>query len=109
MEALFQIVGCVLSSKPAAERIDEFVAQVRRARAVVTDKSAQGATFVRFSAADAGLVTLACQAVLSQAPSSLRFGFASGIGEPFPARFKVHDTLSRQRRPPVPEEDCSET
>jgi archaellum component FlaC len=81
MEAPFQIVGCVLSSTPAAQRIDSFVAQVRRDRGVVIHKDALSATFVRFNAPDAGLVTLACQAVLAQAPSSLRFGLASGAKE----------------------------
>ena len=81
MEALFQIVGCVVSSKPAAKRIDDFVAQLRRERAVVMVKDAQRATFVRFNAPDARLVTLACEAVLSKVPSSLRFGFAAGIKE----------------------------
>ena len=95
MEALFQIVGCVLSSKPAAERIDDLVAQVRRERAVVMTKDAQGATFVRFSAPDARMVTLACQAVLSQRPSSLRFGFASGVKEP---ALKGQDGLSVSHR-----------
>ena len=82
MEALFQIVGCILSSKPAAKRIDEFVAQLRRERAVVVFKDAQKATFVRFNAPDARLITLACEAVRSKLPSSLRFGFAAGIKEP---------------------------
>ena len=82
MAALFQIVGCVLSSKHAPRRIDDFVALVRRERAVVTLKDARGATFVRFNAPDARLVTLACEAVLSPGASSLRFGFASGIKEP---------------------------
>jgi archaellum component FlaC len=82
MEALFQIVGCVLSSKPAAKRINDFVAHLRRERAVVMDKDAHRAMFVRFSAPDARLVTLACQAVLGEVPSSLRFGFAAGIKEP---------------------------
>ncbi len=95
MEALFQIVGCVLSSKPAAERIDDFVAQVRRERAVVTAKDAQAATFVRFNAPDAKLVALACRAVLSQAPSALRFGFASGSKEP---ALKGQDGLSVSNR-----------
>ncbi len=85
MEALFQIVGCVLSSKPAAQRIDDFVALVRRERAVVTTKDALGATFVRFSAPDARLVTLACEATLSQVPSSLRFGFACSTREAAPS------------------------
>ncbi len=84
MEALFQIVGCVLSSKSAPRRIDEFVAQVRRERAVVTVKDTRGATFVRFNAPDARLLTLACEAVLSKLPSSLRFGFASGSKEALP-------------------------
>ena len=81
MEALFQIVGCVLSSRPAAKRIDEFVAQLRRERAVVVVKDAHRATFVRFNAPDARLITLACEAVRSKLPSSLRFGFAAGIKE----------------------------
>jgi hypothetical protein len=81
MEALFQIVGCVVSSKPAAKRIDDFVAQLRRERAVVMVKDAQRATFVRFNAPDATLVTLAREAVLGKVPSSLRFGFAAGIKE----------------------------
>ena len=82
MEALFQIVGCVVSSKPAAERIDDFVAQVRRERAVVMGKDALSATFVRFSTPDARLVVLACQAALGQGPALLRFGFTSGTKEP---------------------------
>jgi hypothetical protein len=79
MEAPFQIVGCLLSSKPAEQLVDGFVAQVRRERAVVTDKTARGATFVRFNAPDAKLVTLACEALVSFAGSALRFGFASGV------------------------------
>ena len=82
MEALFQIVGCVLSSKPAPELIDAFVAQVRRERGVVMVKSAQGATFVRFNAPDTRLVSLACSVARSQWPALLRFGFAAGIKEP---------------------------
>jgi len=82
MEALFQIVGCVLSSKPATERIDDFVAQVRRERGVVMAKDVRGATFVRLNAQDVRLVLLACHAVLSESPSTLRFGFASGTREP---------------------------
>ena len=81
MEALYQIVGCVVSSKPAAERVDEFVAQVRRERGVVTAKDAQSASFVRFNAVDARLVVLACQAVTNQRPPLLRFGFAAGMRE----------------------------
>ena len=95
MEALFQIVGCVLSSKPAAERIDELVAQVRRERAVVTAKDAQRATFVRFNAPDAKLVALACQAVRSESVPSLRFGFAAGTREP---ALKGQDGLSVSHR-----------
>ena len=81
MEALYQIVGCVVSSKPAAERVDEFVVQVRRERGVVTAKDAQSASFVRFNAVDARLVVLACQAVTNQRPPLLRFGFAAGMRE----------------------------
>jgi len=81
MEAPFQIVGCLLSSKPAEQLVDGFVAQVRRERAVVTDKTARGATFVRFNAPDAKLVTMACEALVSFAGSALRFGFASGVRE----------------------------
>ncbi len=95
MEALFQIVGCVLSSRPAAERIDDFAAQVRRERGVVMNKDVQGATFVRFNAPDARLVLLACQAVRSPAPSALRFGFASGTRE---AAQKGQDGLSVSQR-----------
>ena len=95
MEALFQIVGCVLSSKPDAERIDDFMAQVRRERAVVMSKDAQSATFLRLNAVDAKLVLLAGQAVLGQVPSSLRFGFASGTKEP---AVKGQDGLSVSNR-----------
>jgi len=77
MEAPFQIVGCLLSSTPADELIDGFVTAVRRERAVVTARHAQGATFVRFNAPDAKLVAMACAAAAG-AGSSLRFGFASG-------------------------------
>ena len=77
MEAPFQIVGCVLSSKPAAELIDAFVTHLRRERAAVMTRSAQNATFVRFNALDARLVTMACRAVRGQAPPLLRFGFAA--------------------------------
>jgi hypothetical protein len=82
MEALLQIVGCVLSSKPDAQRIDDFVAQLRRERAVVMAKDSQGASFVRLGATDARLVTLACLAARSQVTSTLRFGFALGGKEP---------------------------
>ena len=82
MEAPFQIVGCVVSSSPAAERVDDFVALVRRERGVVVSKDAQGASFVRFNAADARLVLLACEAVAGPSPASLRFGFVAGTPEP---------------------------
>ncbi len=82
MEAPFQIVGCVLSATPAAELIDAVVADVRRERAAIMSKSAQGATFVRFNAPDARLVTLACLAVRGQARAQLRFGFTAGSKDP---------------------------
>jgi len=82
MEAPFQIVGCVLASKPAAELIDAFVAQARRERAAVLVKSAQGATFVRFNAPDVSLVALACRTLRGALPALLRFGFAVGVKEP---------------------------
>jgi chromosome segregation ATPase len=84
MEA-FQLVGCVLSSGQATELIDAFVAQVRRERAVVMVKSAQGSTFVRFNATDARLVALACKAVADPAGTLLRFGFAGGARDAAPA------------------------
>jgi hypothetical protein len=82
MEALFHIVGCVLAAKPAPEVIDAFVAQMRRERAAVLVKSAQGATFVRFGASDAKLVAMASEAVRGTAAARLRFGFAVGAREP---------------------------
>jgi hypothetical protein len=78
MDAPFQLVGCVLASRPAPELIDAFVAQVRRERAAVLVKSAQGATFVRFGARDIVLVTMACQALRGPGAAVLRFGFALG-------------------------------
>jgi len=78
MEAPFQIVGCLLSSKPADQLIDGFVTGVRRERAVVTARNAQQATFVRFNAPDAKLVSMACAAASGPDGSSLRFGLASG-------------------------------
>jgi len=82
MEALFHIVGCVLAARPAPELIDAFVAQVRRERAVVLVRSAQGATFVRFGASEAKLVSLAVEAARGILPVRLRFGFAVGTKEP---------------------------
>ncbi|MBL8346369.1 MAG: hypothetical protein JNN03_13080 [Rubrivivax sp.] len=82
MEALFHIVGCVLAAKPAPELIEAFVAQVRRERAAVLVRSAQGATFVRFGASDAKLVSLAVEAARGLSPVRLRFGFAVGTKEP---------------------------
>ena len=82
MEASFQIVGCVLASRPAADLIDAFCAQARRERAAVLSKSAQAATFVRFGARDAALVTLACQAL--RGAGALRFGFVLGTKESLP-------------------------
>ncbi|MCC6247630.1 MAG: hypothetical protein IT499_07710 [Rubrivivax sp.] len=79
MEATVHIVGCVLASQPAAESIDAFVAHVRRERGAVLTRSAQSATFVRFAAGDARLVTLACDAVRAVGPARLRFGFAAGL------------------------------
>jgi hypothetical protein len=81
MEALLQIVGCVLSSRPAAELIDAFAAQVRGERAALLVKSAQGATFVRFDATDLKLIRLACDSLRGQQPPLLRFGFAVGVKE----------------------------
>jgi hypothetical protein len=82
MEALLHIVGCVLAAKPAPELIEAFVAQVRRERAAVLVRSTQGATFVRFGASDARLVSLALDAARGTAPVRLRFGFAVGTKEP---------------------------
>ncbi len=79
MEAPFQIVGCLLSSKPADQLIDGFVTGVRRERAVVTARNAQQATFVRFNAPDAKLVAMACAAAAGPDGSSLRFGFACAL------------------------------
>jgi hypothetical protein len=79
MEAPLQIVGCMVSSKPADSFIESFVARVRRERGVVTARSAQGATFVRFNAPDARLIALACEAALGPAGPTLRYGFAAGM------------------------------
>jgi hypothetical protein len=81
------IVGCVLLAKPATAWLEAFLAQVRRERAAVMGRTAQGATFVRFAAPDLRLVALACQAVQGRRPSGLRFGFAAAVrdgpgGEP---------------------------
>ena len=66
----------------AAELIDAFATQMRRERAAVMSKSAQGATFVRFNAVDTKLVGLAVRALRGQVPPLLRFGFAIGVKEP---------------------------
>jgi hypothetical protein len=81
------IVACVLLAKPAAGWLEAFLAQVRRERAAVMGRTAQGATFVRFAAPDLRLVALACQAVQGRRPAGLRFGFAAAVrdgpgGEP---------------------------
>jgi chromosome segregation ATPase len=81
MEAPSQIVGSVIASKPAADLIDAFVAQVRRERAFVLARSAQGATIVRFNAPDAAIVALACRTLRGPAATVLRFGFAAGYKE----------------------------
>ncbi|HSC01193.1 MAG TPA: hypothetical protein VLE45_14845 [Burkholderiaceae bacterium] len=82
MEATsFQIVGCVFSPEPAAERIDEFARQARRERAVVTARSARQATVVKFGATDAQLIALACRAAGAAQGSPLRFGFACSLGD----------------------------
>ncbi|HEU5294525.1 MAG TPA: hypothetical protein VFU71_07040 [Burkholderiaceae bacterium] len=82
MEATpYQIVGCVFCAEPAAQRIDGFVMQARRERAVVTAKNARQATFVRFGAADGRLIALACQATGSAEGPALRFGFARSGSE----------------------------
>jgi hypothetical protein len=77
MESPLHIVGCVLASRPAAELIDGFVAQLRRERAVVLAKSAQSASFVRLGAPDVRLVTMALQAAAARGAAALRFGFAA--------------------------------
>ena len=82
MEATpFQIVGCIFSLEPAAQRIDEFVTQVRRERAVVTAKTARQATFVKLGASDAGLIALACRAADASSGAPLRFGFATRVAD----------------------------
>jgi len=82
MDASFHIVGCVLAARPAAEQIEGFVAQARRERAAVLARSAQSATFVRFHATDAKLVSMACRALRDGgAAARLRFGFAAGHKE----------------------------
>jgi len=90
MEAHFQIVGCVLANRPAAEQIDAFVAQARRERVAVLTRSAQGATFVRFGASDAKLVTLACEAVHAPAGAgaSAGMGASTGMGAATAARLR---------------------
>ncbi len=82
MEAPFHIVGCVLSAKPAPELVDAFVAHMRRERAVVLAKSAQGATFVRFGASDTKIVSMALEAARAVSAVPLRFGFSVGTREP---------------------------
>jgi hypothetical protein len=77
----FQIVGCVFSPEPAAERIDAFATQARRERAVVTARSARQATFVKFQATDGRLIALACRAVHGASSAALRFGFACSTSE----------------------------
>jgi len=80
MEATpFQIVGCVFSSQPASERIDDFARHARRERAVITAKNAHQATFVKFGATDARLVVLACRLV--QGAPALRVGFACSASD----------------------------
>ncbi len=82
MEALFQISAALsLRNRPLNGSMTSSRNCVGE-RAVVMVKDAQRATFVRFNAPDATLVTLACEAMLSKVPSSLRFGFAAGIKEP---------------------------
>ncbi|HEX6018633.1 MAG TPA: hypothetical protein VFZ28_11075 [Burkholderiaceae bacterium] len=75
----FQIVGCVFSSQPASERIDDFAHQARRERAVITAKNARQATFVKFGATDARLVALACR--LAGGAPALRVGFACSASD----------------------------
>jgi hypothetical protein len=78
METPFQIVGCVLASKPSAALIDAFVAQARLERAVVITKTVHSAIFVKMGAQDAALITLAFQTLRAQARARLRFGFVAG-------------------------------
>lgn len=78
MDPLFQLVGSVVASRPAAEAIDAFVQLARRERAAVMAKSAQGATIVRFNASDLRLVALACRTLRDTAGLPLRFAFAVG-------------------------------
>ena len=81
MDLPLQIVGCLLSPQPAEALIDAFATAARRERAVVTARNAQSATFVRFNAADAKLVALACAAVAAADGAALRFGFAIATTE----------------------------
>lgn len=95
MEPLFQLVGSIVSSRPAAESIDAFVLQARRERAAVLARSATGATFVRFNATDFRLVVLACQALRGPVRSSLRFAFAVGVKEALAAGLDEMDIGAR--------------
>ena len=104
MDAPLQIVGCVLASKPATEWIDAFAALVRRERAVVMSKSAQGATFVRFNAPDLKVVELALEMLRGPSGSVLRFGFAAGTRE---APTSEPDTLGLSTRSMVQAADLA--
>ncbi len=81
MKASFHIVVCVVASRPAADQISDVISQARLQRADILAQGEREAMFVKFDATDAQLIVLACRAVLGQEPSSLRFGFASGIKE----------------------------
>ena len=85
MEAPLQIVGCLLSLLPADPLIDGFVTAARRERAVVTARNAHSATFVKFNAADARLVAMACEAAVGPGGQSLHFGFACAMKRPAPS------------------------
>ncbi len=82
MEPIFQLVGSLVASRPAAEAIDAFVQAARRERAAVMAKSAQGATLVRFNATDLRLVALACRMLRDSPGLPLRFAFAVGQKDP---------------------------
>jgi hypothetical protein len=81
MNAFFHIVGCVVSSQPAAGAIDEFVDWARRQGAEVVAQNEREAVFVKFDAIDANLIVFACRAAAAKKPAVLRFGFASGVKE----------------------------
>jgi hypothetical protein len=81
MSARFNIVGCIHAAGAAPELLDGLLGRARKLGVEVLSRSDKETVLIQYDAEDAALITLAMRAVVTQRPSVLHVGFASGVKE----------------------------